>query len=161
MASRDSDVVEREIRIAARPDSVFSFFTDPAKMMRWKGLSAQLDPRPGGIYRVDVTGRNIARGQYVEVVPYRRVVFTWGWEEEGSPVPPGSSTVEVTLIPDGDGTIVRLRHSGLPVQERGSHAHGWEHYLGRLTITAAGGDPGPDPWAQTEPMGRGYVIHFR
>ena len=71
-----SDVVEREVRIAARPETIFPFFTDPAKMVRWKGVHATLDPRPGGIYRVDVTGRDVARGEYVEVVPYTRVVFT-------------------------------------------------------------------------------------
>lgn len=147
MTASDSDAIEVEVRIAARPEIVFSFFIDPAKMMRWKGISASLDPRPGGIYRVDINGRDVARGEYLEVAPYSRVVFTWGWEGEGSPLPPGSSTVEVTLIPDGDGTLVRLRHRGLPLDQRDSHAEGWNHYLPRLAIAAAGGDPGPDPWA--------------
>ena len=147
MAASDSDAVEVEIRIAARPETVFSFFVDPAKMMRWKGIDASLDPRPGGTYRVDINGRNVARGEYLEVVPYNRLVFTWGWEGEGSPLPPGSSTVEVTLTSDGDGTIVRLRHLGLPAEQRDAHAEGWNHYLPRLAIAAAGGDPGPDPWA--------------
>ena len=62
-----NDTVEREVRIAARPETIFPFFTDPAKMVRWKGVHATLDPRPGGIYRVDVTGRNVAKGEYVEV----------------------------------------------------------------------------------------------
>ncbi len=141
-----SEVVEREVRIAARPEGVFQFFVDPQKMMQWKGIEAELEPQPGGIYRVNVTGTDIARGEYLEIVPPRRVVFTWGWE--GSPLPPGSSTVEVDLIPDGDGTIVRLRHSGLPTDDaRGQHAEGREHFLPRLVIAAEGGDPGPDPWA--------------
>ncbi len=142
-----SNAIEREIRIAARPEIVFAFFTDPQRMVRWKGLEATLDPRPGGIYRVDVTGTNVARGQYLEVVPNRRVVFTWGWEGEGQAIPPGASTVEVSLIPDGDGTILRLTHRDLPVEAQGAHAEGWEHYLPRLATAAAGGDPGPDPWA--------------
>lgn len=143
----DEGVVVREVRIAARPETIFPFFTDPAKMVRWKGVSADLDPRPGGLYRVDVTGSAVARGHYVEVSPPTRVVFTWGWEGDAK-VPPGSSTVEVTLIPDGDGTIVRLRHLGLALGERGSQGEGWAHYLPRLAIAAGGGDPGPDPWAQ-------------
>ena len=77
-------------------------------MTRWKGSSATLDPRPGGIYHVEVTGRDVARGQYVEVTPFSRVVFTWEWESEGGPVSPGASTVEITLIPDGAGTILRV-----------------------------------------------------
>ncbi len=90
----DANAVVREVRINAKPETVFPFFTDPAKMLRWKGVDAMLDPRPGGIYRVNVTGRNVARGEYLEVTPYSRVVFTWGWEGETIPVPPGSSTVE-------------------------------------------------------------------
>ena len=65
MAATSNDPVEREVRIAARPETIFSFFVDPEKMMRWKGISAELDPRPSGIYRVDVTGRDIARGEHV------------------------------------------------------------------------------------------------
>jgi predicted enzyme related to lactoylglutathione lyase len=38
-----------------------------------------------------VTGEDVARGEYVEVLPNERVVFTWGWEADGHPVPPGYS----------------------------------------------------------------------
>jgi uncharacterized protein YndB with AHSA1/START domain len=144
------DSLEREVRINARPETVFAFFTDPVKMMQWKGTDAALDPRPGGVYRVNVTGSAIAVGEYVEIVPYTRIVFTWGWEGEGHPVPPGSTLVEVTLIPDGDATIVRLRHSGLTGEGVLQHAEGWEHYLPRLAIAAAGGDAGADPWASPQ-----------
>src|SRR2546425_10499372 len=116
----DANVIVHEIRIAARPETVFAFFTDPARMVRWKGRQATLDPRPGGVYRVEISGENIARGEFVEVVPYSRIVFTWGWEG-GTPLPPGSSTVEVTFIPDGDDTIVRLTHKDLPAEARDSH----------------------------------------
>jgi uncharacterized protein YndB with AHSA1/START domain len=71
-------VVEREIRIAARPETVFDFFVDPEKMVRWKGRRAELDPRPGGVYRVDINDQAIARGEYVEIDAPNRVVFTWG-----------------------------------------------------------------------------------
>ena len=145
--SSGSEALERQVRIAARPETVFSFFTDPEKMVRWKGIEASLDPRPGGVYRVNMNGRDVASGQYVEVVPHTRVVFTWGWEGEGTAFPPGSSTVEISLIPDGDGTIVRLRHLGLPADQRDPHQEGWDHYLARLTTVAEGRDPGPDPWA--------------
>ena len=103
----DSDAVELEVRIAARPETVFSFFTDPDKMVLWKGIKAKLDPRPGGVYRVDMNGHDVASGQYMGIVPHSRMVISWGWEGDGSPIPPGSSTVEITLTPDGDGTILR------------------------------------------------------
>ena len=62
-------VVEREVRIAARPETVFEFFTDPEKMVLWKGRQASLDPRPGGIYRVEMGDQIVARGEYVELDP--------------------------------------------------------------------------------------------
>ena len=139
------EAVERQVRVAASPETVFSYFTDNQKMVEWKGFSATLDPRPGGVYRVEISDKNIARGEYVEVVPYSKVVFTWGWEGDGAPVPPGSTTVEVTLIPDGEHTIVRLRHYGLPVEARDVHGEGWDHYMPRLAMAATGVDPGPDP----------------
>lgn len=144
--------VTAEIRIAARPETVFEFFVDPAKLLRWKGIEATLEPRPGGLYRVNVNGKDIAVGRYVVVEPPTRVVFTWGWEGEGSLLPPGSSTVDVTLTADGDGTLVRLEHRDLPAAAAEQHREGWLHFLDRLEVAGAGGDPGPDPWAQ-QPMG--------
>jgi uncharacterized protein YndB with AHSA1/START domain len=141
-------VVEREIRIAARPETVFDYFVDPQKMVQWKGRRAELDPRAGGIYRVEINEQAIARGEYVEIDAPNRVVFTWGWEGQQTgehAVPPGSSRVEVELTRDGDGTIVRLRHLDLPEQSRQIHAEGWDLYLGRLARAAAGDDPGADP----------------
>lgn len=150
MTSPDNDVVERDIHIAARPETVFSFFTDPAKMVRWLGIRATLNAQPGGICRININERDVVGGTYLEVVPNSRVVFTWGWE--GSPLPLGSTTVEITLVPEADGTRVYLRHLGIPVEQRAFQAAGWDHTLARLVIVAEGGDPGPDAWA-TVPMG--------
>jgi len=61
------------------------------------------------------------------------------------PVAPGASTVELSLEPDGDGTLLRLTHRDLPHDMRAFHRLGWEHSLARLAIAADGGDPGPDP----------------
>ncbi|MGH2530076.1 MAG: SRPBCC family protein, partial [Actinomycetota bacterium] len=103
MVAEGTDVLAHELRIEARPDTVFAFLTDPDKMTRWKGDSAQLDARPGGVYRLQI-GQAVVVGEFVELDPPRRVVFTWGWEGNDD-VPPGSSTVEVTLMPDGEATI--------------------------------------------------------
>lgn len=148
MTNAETDYVEKEVRVAARPEVVFEFFTDPLKMIRWMGIDAMLDPRPGGAYRVNVTGRDIAVGEYVEVVPHTRIVLTWGWEN--SPIAPGSTRVEVSFTPDGDGTVVRLRHSGLSGEAVQQHAEGWEHFLSRLMLAAVGQDPGPDPLVHSE-----------
>ena len=117
-SSTFDDAVMREVRIAASPEVIFSFFTDPEKMVQWKGTEAMLDPRPGGVYRVNVTGHEIARGEYLAIEPYTRIVFSWGWEE--GPITPGSTMVEVRLIPDAGGTLVQLRHAGLSGEALGA-----------------------------------------
>lgn len=139
-------LAECRVRIEAPPEVVFDFFTDPDKMLMWKGVSAELDPRPGGVFRVEVTPGWIAVGEYTEVDRPHVVAFSWGWE--GGPIAPGASLVRVTLEADGEATVLTLRHSGLPDEEmRASHSEGWEHFLARLAVAAPGGDPGPDPWA--------------
>jgi uncharacterized protein YndB with AHSA1/START domain len=144
-AADTNDTFTHELHIAARPEVVFPFFTDPEKMARWMGIDLKLDPVPGGVLRVDVNGGDVAVGKFVEVDPPSRVVFTWGWE--GSPdLPPGSTTVEVRLTADDDGTLLSLRHHGLPPSRAKSHSEGWRHYLGRLQLAGAGSDPGRDPW---------------
>jgi uncharacterized protein YndB with AHSA1/START domain len=147
VSPEESGVVAREVRIDARPETVFEFFTDPAKLLRWKGLEATLEPRPGGVYHVVVNARSTVRGEFVEVTPPSRVVFTWGFEGPDGLLPAGASTVEVTLTPDGDGTLLRLVHRDLPATAREQHGAGWDHFLERLRRAAAGENPGPDPWA--------------
>jgi uncharacterized protein YndB with AHSA1/START domain len=139
--------VNAEIRIEAPPEAVFPFLTEPAKIVRWKGVDANVEAAPGGLYRVNVTGEKHAVGEYLEIDPPRRVVFTWGWEGDDQ-LPPGSSTVEIELVPDGDATIVKLTHSGLPEGADIAQLEGWEHFLPRLAAVAAGEDPGLDPWAE-------------
>ena len=146
-------IVEREVRIEASPETVYEFFVDADRMIQWMGRKADLDARPGGIFRVDINGRNVSRGEYVELDPPHRVVFSFGWEGGTSIVEPGTSTVEIDLKPDGEGTIVRLTHRDLPEESRGSHGHGWDHYLPRLVAAGAGGDPGEDPWRDPEQAG--------
>lgn len=153
MSPTTTKTIECEMRVKARPETVFSYFTDAEKYRRWKGVEAELDPRPGGIYRVQMTERGTwIRGEYVAVEPPTRLVFTWGWESRVelprgiAEVTPGSTTVEVTFVPDGDATIVRLRHDGFPTDDAVKmHSWGWGVYLERLTLAATGGDPGPDP----------------
>jgi uncharacterized protein YndB with AHSA1/START domain len=140
----DRVVVQRTIR--ARPETVYSFFTDQDRWLSWQGVAAQLDPRPGGVFRMNVTGDGWASGRFVLVEPYERIVFTWGWEGAQSAVPPGSSTVDITFEAIGDDTtLVTLVHEGLPLPQVELHHQGWTHYLDRLARRATGGDPGPDP----------------
>ena len=58
-------------------------------------------------------------------------------------VSPGSTQVEVLFEEAPDGTVVTLRHHGLPADELAMHVGGWSFYLDRLVIVAGGGDAGP------------------
>jgi uncharacterized protein YndB with AHSA1/START domain len=139
-------VVRRETHIPAPPAAVFAFLTDPEKILGWMGTEARIDPEPGGIYLVNVTGARFARGSFREVVPVSRLAYSFGWDGSEA-VPPGSSLIEIDLIEQQDGTLLRLTHSGLPSAEQcAGHAEGWAHYLDRLAVRAAGRDPGPDPF---------------
>ena len=64
MSDTNAGVYEQEMYIEANPETVFAFFTDPDKMVRWMGVSATLEPKEGGIYLVDVTNGNIAKGEF-------------------------------------------------------------------------------------------------
>ncbi len=130
-------------RLDAPPEDVFPFLIDPEKYVQWQGVKAELDPRPGGVFRVWVDDRWIASGTYVVVDSPKRVVVTWGWE--GNDVlPPGTSTVEMSLEPDGDGTMLTLRHSGLPDADAAdSHEEGWRFFVPRLGIAVIGDVPPP------------------
>ena len=150
-AATDTTVYERTLAIDASPETVWEFLVDPEKLMRWKGINADLETQPGGIFRCEVIPGHIAHGEYVEIDKPNKLVFTWGWDGSED-VPPGSSTIEIELTTDGEGTSLRFVHKDLPNAEAiASHAHGWDHYLPRLETAAGGGDPGEDPWVTQAP----------
>jgi uncharacterized protein YndB with AHSA1/START domain len=123
-------VISSSVRIAASPEVVFPYFTDPQLMVTWIGKVADLDARPGGTFALDF-GDTAAHGRYVAVEPHHRVVFTWGIPADAT-LPPGSSTVEVVLVADGADTIVNLTHRDLPPDREPSHLQGWERCLDAL-----------------------------
>lgn len=84
------------------------------------------------------------RLRYLEIDPLHRLLISGGYAGSER-VPPGASTAEVRLIAEHGGTRVELEHRDLPDDETQGHISGWAHYLGRVAIAAADGDPGPDP----------------
>ena len=145
-------VVRRETHIAAPRASVFAFLTDPDKIVQWMGTEATTEVHPGGMYLLKGVGSATARGTFREVVPVHRLAYSFGWEGNEE-VSPGSSLIEIDLIEQDGGTLLRMTHSGLPnATTQASHGKGWAHYLGRLTEVAAGQQsrprPGPEWHAQ-------------
>jgi uncharacterized protein YndB with AHSA1/START domain len=155
--------VEVTMHIAAVPEDVFPYFTDPARYAQWMGTEAMLEPEPGGIYRVHMSDGFKAAGTFLQVEAPHLVVFTWGFADEeaaqhakheqaeatsGSSMPAGSTRVTVTLQDADGGTRLTLRHDDLPNPElRDAHRVAWETYLPRLATRVSGGDPGADPHA--------------
>jgi uncharacterized protein YndB with AHSA1/START domain len=139
-----TEAIVREVHIDASPETVFGFFTEPDKITRWLAESATVDPRPGGINHQTHPGGDdnpkgpyYMRGEFVEVTPPSRVVFTWGFDNPDVPVKPGESTVEVTLKPSDGGTLLRLVHRDLPASEIASHTGGWTELLDVLAAVAS------------------------
>ena len=139
MNAAENRTLEQAIWIHARPETVWRFFTDPARLEQWWG-TADLDTRPGGTLRVHMHDgpRPVMRGQFVELVPHERIVFTFGWEPTpGAPdIAPGSTLVEITLTPDGDGTNLTLRHSNLPPHLDEETSTGWATLLTTMAKSA-------------------------
>lgn len=139
MKARTEDrPIRHEIRVDAPINIVRTYFTDPKRIVEWWPTRATIDLRVGGELEFEFDqpdGRtDRARGTFVELAR-DRVVLTWGFDRDAN-LPPGSSSVEITLESDGPATIVRLEHRGLPETHRRSHDDGWAYFLSRLSSVA-------------------------
>jgi len=146
------DAVVHELVLPAPPSEVFDMFIDAEKLVRWIGISADLEPRADGRFSFELMPGQYCHGHYVLVDRPRRVVFTWGWSDPSMGVPPGSSEVDVTFEPEDSGRRTRLRlvHRGLPDAEQGRvlHDDGWTRFLARLQAALAGEVPPAYPTEQ-------------
>jgi uncharacterized protein YndB with AHSA1/START domain len=116
--------ISREVVIEAKPETIFPYLTEEAKMKEWFGEIVEADARPGGIFHVGTNDGMHCRGEYVEILPFEKVVFTWGGLHD---MEPGESTVEVTLKPEGSATRLTLRHYNVRQREAADgFADGWE-----------------------------------
>jgi uncharacterized protein YndB with AHSA1/START domain len=138
--------LQLEHRFAAPREKVFEAWTNPEVLKRWWRAAptwdtplAEVDAREGGRYRLsmrtDEGELHTVGGQYKEMSPPERLAFTWTWEEGPSELKAGndSTLVVVEFHEDGDGTLVKLTHSGFgSEEERGKHTHGWQAVLANL-----------------------------
>jgi uncharacterized protein YndB with AHSA1/START domain len=131
-------------RIAARPSIVFEAMTTAEGVAAWWGpedvpvVRAEIDARVGGAYRVHfrtLDGReHEAYGEYLELVPPRRIVMSWRYAFGGELDEHGrTSRIEIDLAPIADGTELTFTHAELwsEASEK-SHARGWTGSLDKL-----------------------------
>ncbi len=134
-------------RFRARPEKVWSAWTDPEKLIAWfctakakpGSFRAELDVRVGGLYRIsfdmaDTGEYSEVGGVYREVVPNEKLVFTWAWHT----TPERESLVTITIKPDGDGSLLTLHHEQFFDQAAADgHNRGWNETLDKLAKTFA------------------------
>jgi uncharacterized protein YndB with AHSA1/START domain len=134
-------------RIAARPSIVFEAMTTAEGVAAWFGpddlpvVRAEMDPRVGGAYRVhfrSLDGQDghdhEACGEFLELVPPRRIVMSWSWAFGGVPEERGrTSRIEIDLTPSGDTTVLTFTHTDLWNEtSQKSHTGGWTGALNKL-----------------------------
>lgn len=129
------ETIEQVVHIDATPETVWSFWTEPARLCEWWGVEADVVAETGGVFRVVMDGGPVMLGEFLELEPPRRLLFSFGWEggAPGGPLPPGSSRVEVVLDGQAGGTLLTLRHE-LPVTHAVDHAKGWEFFVGERLV---------------------------
>jgi len=125
--------------------AVYTAWTDPAQVKYWMAPSddfdeteVAIDMRVGGRYRFVMHGRNgethRVGGVYREIVPNRKLVYTWAWES----TPDRESLVTVEFLPAGKGTELVLTHQRFfDTEARDRHQHGWIGCLARFERSLA------------------------
>jgi len=144
MTPQSSDKLSLEIKrfINAPRARVYAAWTDPSQLKEWWGPESvrtrnfAADVRVGGKYRWDLINQEDEEmsvfGEYRELVPEKKIVFTWKWDDDDV-WENRNSVVTVELFDAAGGTELHLRHEQLPSTEsRDRHNEGWNSVLNRL-----------------------------
>jgi uncharacterized protein YndB with AHSA1/START domain len=144
--SRDgTGVVRIEDRYDTPIDDLWSAITEPERLARWYG-TVEGDLHEGGTFRTHVDAAGMDTTNLVEVCePPRRLRVTSRETDEsyesGIGVPPFDETLEVTLTPEGDQTVLAIEVRGMPLDKLPFYGAGWQEHAERLTAYLAGREP--------------------
>jgi uncharacterized protein YndB with AHSA1/START domain len=144
--TQEAVVLRLSRRFAAPRERVFDAWTNPDVLRRWWAAqpnmdtpTAETDVRPGGRYKLAMRDTETGEvhtlvGEYREVTPPERLVYTWTWESNVGAMSGSEDTlVEVDFVEAGDATEVTVTHSGFASADiRDLHAHGWNGCLDNL-----------------------------
>ena len=135
----DTLTIEHTIRIAASPETVWTFWTEPERLAEWWGTDVEVEAEPGGLFRVVMDNGSVMRGAFTELDPPHRLAFTFGWEHNAAdePLAPGTTRVEITMTLDDDETVLVLRHFDMPATHAPDHEKGWSYFVGERLVAAA------------------------
>jgi uncharacterized protein YndB with AHSA1/START domain len=125
--------------VDAPVDVIWPLISTAEGLNEWMSVVAEVDLRTGGTIRWTHANGWVVAGELLEIVPHRRLVFTYGWESGGFPVPVGSSVVTIELDPLGAATRVRVRHEGLSPSMAEQHTKGWAMFVDRLAVRVGTG----------------------
>jgi len=119
------NVLVKEIWINAPVPEVFKCFTDAKAMAKWHGKVVELNPVPGGIYKVEFESGDIIVGEFKEIEINKRLLYIANyWNVQ--------TIIEIRFTPDSNGTRLNVRQEFLPDQDTSSFSHGWDYFLGIL-----------------------------
>ena len=135
----------KSIWIDAPPEVVFPYLTESDKMAKWCGVSAELDPVPQGIYRLDMGGAGVMEGRFIRVEPVTFVSFEVD-PPAGTEAP--TSLIEISISPEVGGSRVEIRQYGLEAPFDLMASRGWDHHAARLSVVAEGGAVGEDSFCK-------------
>jgi uncharacterized protein YndB with AHSA1/START domain len=144
MTTKGPEKFSLEIKrlIKAPRDRVYAAWTDPAQLKQWFGPESvqthelMADARAGGKFRWDLSNpegeKMTCRGEYRELQPGKKIVFTWQWDDDET-WKNHTSVVTVELEDCAGGTELRLTHEQLPNEaSRDGHTRGWNSALDKL-----------------------------
>jgi uncharacterized protein YndB with AHSA1/START domain len=137
--------IERELYVDARPEVVFDVVSNPDHITSWWPDTARYERRAGAVGEIVFgdpdQGGKIVRLTVVEVNPPRTFAFRWTHGADEDATAGNSLLVTFTVVPSGDGTILRFVETGFREmgweaavleQQYNDHVQGWDHFLPRL-----------------------------
>ena len=138
--------MEREF--AHPPEAVFRAWTERDALRKWMGPgeitapNSEMDAREGGHLTIPMTHTDgtvlTARGEIREYVPYRKLRFTWAWDQEDGSA---GHMMEITLdfTPIDKGTRLKLHQVNFIDEDAcDKHEHGWNGCCDKLEVYLAG-----------------------